>query len=88
MAEPYDVAIGKAAPGATYPSIYVVGWYRNAYGIWRSTDDAETWTNIGPFPFGSLDEIVVIAASEDVFGEVYVAFQGSGWGVGKVRAGP
>jgi photosystem II stability/assembly factor-like uncharacterized protein len=88
MAEPYDVAIGKAAPGGSYPSIYVVGWYRNAYGIWRSTDDAATWTNIGPFPFDSLDEIVVIAASQDVFGEVYVAFQGSGWGVGRVRAGP
>jgi hypothetical protein len=87
MAEPYDVALGKAAPGASYPTIFVVGWYRNTYGIWRSTDDAMTWTNIGPFPFASLDEIVVIAASQDVFGEVYVAFQGSGWGVGRVRAG-
>ena len=80
MAEPYDVAAGMAAPGADYPTIYVVGWYRGVYGIWRSVDNTVTWTNIGPFPFGSVDEVVVIAASPDVYGEVYVAFQGSGYG--------
>jgi hypothetical protein len=83
MAEAHDVALGKAAPGAGYPAIYVVGWYRGAYGIWRSVDDAATWTNVGPFPFGSVDEIVVLKASLDVQGELWVAFQGSGWGVGR-----
>jgi photosystem II stability/assembly factor-like uncharacterized protein len=88
MAEVHDVALGKAADGARYPTIYVVGWYRGRYGIWRSTDDAATWTDIGPFPFESVDEITAVAASQDVFGEVYVAFQGSGWGVGRVRPRP
>lgn len=80
FAEPYDIALGKAAPGQNYPAIYVVGWYNDVYGIWRSIDDAATWTNIGPFPFNSVDQIGVIAASQDVFGEIYFAFQGSGWG--------
>lgn len=88
MAEPYDVAVGRSADGARYPAIYVVGWYRGRYGIWRSTDDAATWTDIGPFPFDSVDEVTAIAASQDVFGEVYVAFQGSGWGVGRLRHRP
>jgi photosystem II stability/assembly factor-like uncharacterized protein len=86
MAEPYDVALGKAAPGRTYPTIYVVGWYNNVYGIWRSTDDTATWMQIGPHPFNSIDEVNVIAASQDVYGDVYVAFQGSGWGYGKLKA--
>lgn len=45
--EPLAVGLGSVAPGHTYPSIYVVGWYsptntRNTstYGIWLSTDDA------------------------------------------------
>jgi hypothetical protein len=86
IAEPYDVALGKAAPGQTYPAIYVVGWYNNVYGIWRSTDNCATWTQIGPFPFDSVDEINVIAASQDTYGDVYVAFNGSGWGYGYIQA--
>jgi hypothetical protein len=84
IAEPYDVALGKAAPGGSYPAIYVVGWYNNVYGIWRSDDNATTWTKIGAFPLNSLDEINVIAASQDVYGDVYVGFNGSGWAYGKL----
>jgi hypothetical protein len=45
--EVHAVGFGAIAPGETYPSIYVVGWYsptnsiNNAtYGIWLSKDDA------------------------------------------------
>jgi hypothetical protein len=79
IAEPFDVALGMALPGRAYPTIYVAGWYQGSWGIWRSTDGASTWTQIGPFPCGSLDEINVLKASTDVYGELYVAFQGSGW---------
>jgi len=85
IGEPYDVAIGKEAPGQAYPAIYVVGWYEGAYGIWRSIDNASTWTSIGEFPYGSLDQINVLKAATDVYGEVYAAFQGSGWARGSVR---
>lgn len=40
------LGFGHAAPGKTYPAIYVVGWYSSdnnindaVYGIWRSIDD-------------------------------------------------
>jgi hypothetical protein len=85
MAEPYDLAAGKAAPGQTYPALYVTGWFNGAYGIWRSTDSAATWTNIGTFPFGSLDQVVIMGASQDTFGAVYLGFQGSGWGYGALH---
>lgn len=45
--EPLAVGYGSVAPGHSYPSIYVAGWYsptnnRNTatYGIWLSVDDA------------------------------------------------
>ena len=45
--EPRAVGFGIAAPGHSYPAIYVTGWYsptndRNTatYGIWKSIDDA------------------------------------------------
>jgi hypothetical protein len=80
FAEPYDVALGKAAPGQSYPAIYVVGWYSGSYGIWRSTDATVTFVSTGTFPCNSVATINVIAASPDVYGELYFAFQGSGWG--------
>jgi hypothetical protein len=94
IAEPYDVAAGKAAPGHTYPAIYFAGWYRPTtsapweYGIWRADDfdtspGDPTWINVGPFPVDSLDEVNVLAASQDVFGEIYTAFSGSGWAQGR-----
>jgi hypothetical protein len=57
-----------------------VGWYNLDYGIWRSIDNAATWKRLATFPFGSLDLINVVAASLDALGEIYFAFQGSGWG--------
>jgi hypothetical protein len=79
IAEPFDVAVGQAAPGRADPAIYVAGWWRGVWGIWRSLDDAVTWEQLGPFPLDSLDEINVLRAATDVYGELYVAFQGSGW---------
>jgi hypothetical protein len=45
--EPLSIGFGHAAPGMTYPAIYVVGWYSAdnsvndaEYGIWQSVDDA------------------------------------------------
>jgi hypothetical protein len=80
--EPYDVAVGKVAPGQSYPAIYVPGWYNGVWGIWRSIDNATTWTNLGSYPLNSLDEINTIAANQDVYGRIYVGFQGSGWAYG------
>jgi len=85
IGEPYDVAVGAPAPGQTYPAIYVAGWYNNAWGVWRSTDNTATWQQIGPEPSGSLDMITAMRAATDVYGEVYVSFQGSGWARGTLR---
>ena len=70
---------GAAAPGQSYPSIYIVGYVNNAYGIWQSTNDAQSWTQIGTYPNNSLDEIKTISGDPNVYGQVYIGFAGSGY---------
>jgi hypothetical protein len=67
-----------ATPGG-YPSIYIVGYVNTVYGIWQSNDDAKSWTQIGQYPEGSLDTIRTIAGDPNIYGQVYVGFQGSGY---------
>jgi hypothetical protein len=56
-----------------------VGWVNGTYGVWQSDDDAQTWTSLGTWPNGSLDEVKTIAGDPNTYGEVYVGFGGSGY---------
>ena len=70
---------GAAAPGQSYPAIYIVGYVNNVYGIWQSTNNAQSWTNIGTYPLGELDQITTISGDPNTYGEVYVGFSGGGY---------
>ena len=72
---------GAAAPGQSYPSIYIVGYVNSVYGIWQSTNNAQSWTQIGTYPNNSLDTIKTISGDPNIYGQVYVGFQGSGYAV-------
>ncbi len=74
-----DVAFGKAAKGASYPTIFISGRVGGEYGIWRSIDNAGSWQRLAEFPVGRLDQVTVLGADPDVFGRVYVGYMGSGW---------
>lgn len=73
-------AFGFGAPRnrGGYPTIFIAGRVGGQYGLWRSSDQGATWTSIGKFPIGSLDQIRAIDGDKDVFGRVYVGFAGSG----------
>ncbi|WP_169805752.1 WD40/YVTN/BNR-like repeat-containing protein, partial [Novosphingobium rosa] len=45
-----DVAFGKAAKGAAYPTIFISGRVDGRYGIWRSVDNAGSWQLVADFP--------------------------------------
>lgn len=74
-----DVAFGKAAIGAAYPTIFISGRVAGEYAVWRSVDNAVTWQRLVDFPLGTLDQVSVVGADPDVFGRVYVGYTGSGW---------
>ncbi|MEJ2415854.1 MAG: exo-alpha-sialidase, partial [Exilibacterium sp.] len=38
------VGLGKAAPGATYPAVYIWGDINDVRGLYRSNDEGRTWT--------------------------------------------
>jgi photosystem II stability/assembly factor-like uncharacterized protein len=73
---------GKVAAGSIYPTIFISGEVNNQYGLWRSTDNAVRWSKISDYPLGSLDNIQDIDGDKDVFGRLYLAFGGSGFGYG------
>ncbi len=74
-----DIAFGKAAKGAAYPTIFLSGRVAGEYGIWRSVDDTTTWQRLVDFPVGTLDQVSAVGADPDVFGRVYLGYVGSSW---------
>ena len=77
--EVLDFGFGAPAHPGEYPSIYIVGWVNNIYGIWQSDDEASSWAQIGLWPNDSLDTIKTITGDPDIYGQVYVGFTGSGY---------
>ncbi|WP_457107428.1 WD40/YVTN/BNR-like repeat-containing protein [Methylobacterium sp. P5_C11] len=77
-----DIAFGRPDL-AGHPTIFISGRLNDEYGLWRSIDDGESWTKIGAFPVGTLDQVTVLGADADHFGRVYVGYVGSGFMVGE-----
>lgn len=75
----WQVALGKAASGQSYPAIYVYGLLTgdNKWGIFQSVDGGTTFNRISYYPYGIFDIPYDMAASWDVFGSVYVGFSGN-----------
>ncbi|WP_395408455.1 WD40/YVTN/BNR-like repeat-containing protein [Pseudoduganella sp. UC29_106] len=73
------VALGKAAPGATYSAaIYVVGVVNGQWGVYRSDDGGASWTrfNDDAHQYGGIG---VMAADQNIYGRIY--FSGTGRGL-------
>jgi hypothetical protein len=88
VTEVWDIAFGAPAPEHDYPAIYIVGRVSDELGIWRSIDEATTWVKLSTItPFNHIDAISGIEANKDVFGEHYLSFGGSGFGIGEYALG-
>ncbi len=80
--EVFDFGFGAPQTTGGYPTIYIVGFVNNQYGVWRSTDNAQTWTQVGLWPLNSLDQIVAVSGDMNQYGRVYIGFSGSGYAYG------
>jgi hypothetical protein len=73
------VGFGKAAPGARYHALYLIGTVNGVTGIFRSVDGGNTWKRINDdrTRFGGTVG-GVITGDPEVFGRVYVGSNGRG----------
>ena len=73
------VSFGMAAPGQSYPAIFISGRVTNVDGIFRSDDQGASWVRINDnqHQFG-LASIHVFCADPRIFGRVYFGTEGRG----------
>lgn len=89
VVDPWRVAIGKAAPGAAYHAVYLWGRVKvdgtDVEGLFRSLDAGATWQRINDdaHRYGRLN---ALAADPLEFGTVYLAPEGRGVVIGKLKA--
>jgi BNR/Asp-box repeat len=83
-----------AANGATYPTLYIVGWIwidgQWKWGVHYSTNADQalpTFTTITGYPNGNLDYIQDLSADPNFFGQLIVGFGGSGWSLATTEGG-
>jgi hypothetical protein len=73
-----DFGFGMAAPGKTYPSIYLYGSVSSVLGVWRSDDNCATWVKLSnAWPNNNIDEVRVCGGDLNVYGRCWVGFAGS-----------
>lgn len=72
-----QAAVGKSAPGKTYPAIYIYGTVSSVTGFFRSDDQGATWVRINDdlHNFGGVNDI---EADQNIWGRVYIATSGRG----------
>jgi photosystem II stability/assembly factor-like uncharacterized protein len=77
ITEIHAFGFGKAAPGRTYPGLYLAGTIRGQPGIFRSIDEARSWVRINDDQH-QWGLILQIAGDPRIYGRVYVGTHGRG----------
>jgi len=74
------LGVGKAAPGASYQALYLIGTVQDVTGVFRSTDGGATWVRVNDdaHQWGSIGGPAVITGDPDTYGRVYVGTNGRG----------
>ncbi|MFC7980976.1 cellulose binding domain-containing protein [Streptomyces sp. NPDC057336] len=72
------VGFGKAAPGASYQTLYTSAEIAGVRGIFRSTDQGATWTRVNDDAHQWGWTGAAITGDPRVYGRVYVATNGRG----------
>jgi photosystem II stability/assembly factor-like uncharacterized protein len=74
------LGFGKAAPDASYQSLYLLGTVKNVTGAFRSTDKGASWVRVNDdaHQWGAIVSVGVIAGDPDTYGRVYIGTNGRG----------
>ncbi|PNG19688.1 sialidase family protein [Streptomyces cahuitamycinicus] len=74
----YTLGFGKAAKGASYPAVYMVGSTETITAVYRSDDEAKSWTRINDDRHQWGWTGAAITGDPRVYGRVYIATNGRG----------
>ncbi|MFE6199079.1 WD40/YVTN/BNR-like repeat-containing protein [Streptomyces sp. NPDC057838] len=74
----YTLGFGKAAEGASYPALYMVGSTGSITAVYRSDDEARTWVRVNDDRHQWGWTGAAITGDPRVYGRVYVATNGRG----------
>ncbi|MFK7757784.1 MAG: T9SS type A sorting domain-containing protein [Flavobacteriales bacterium] len=77
--EVLNVAVGKAASEADYPTIFIQGRVGGVFGYFMSTDKGVSWESLGQYPVGIYDVAKVLEADMNIYGRLFVGFGGNGF---------
>ncbi|MFE9741290.1 RICIN domain-containing protein [Streptomyces sp. NPDC006477] len=74
------LGFGKAAPGASYQALYLIGTVKDVTGVFRSTDKGATWLRVNDdaHQWGAIGGVGVVTGDPDTYGRVYVGTNGRG----------
>ncbi len=77
VSEGYGLGLGKAAPGHSYPALYLSGLVGQKKGFYRSDDIGRSWARINDdaHQFGSVN---LVEGDPRVYGRVYLGTGGRG----------
>jgi hypothetical protein len=80
----YGVGLGKAAPGAKYPTVFLSGQVEGTKGVFMSTDEGTHWVRVSDddHQYGTVN---LVEGDPRVFGRVYLGPTGRGIVVGEPR---
>ncbi|AGL18899.1 cellulose binding domain-containing protein [Actinoplanes sp. N902-109] len=73
-----NVAFGKAAPGASYPAVFLVGVVDGVDGVFRSDDAGASWVRINDAQHQYGNSGDALAGDPRVYGRVYLGTNGRG----------
>lgn len=74
------LGFGKAASGASYQALYLIGTVKDVTGVFRSTDKGATWLRINDdaHQWGAIGSLGIITGDPDTYGRVYIGTNGRG----------
>lgn len=75
-----SVGIGKEAPGALYPTIFIYGTVNGIIGIHRSTNEGATWVRVNDdaHEYGGPANGGFVVGDMNIYGRVYMSTAGRG----------
>ncbi|MGI4791948.1 MAG: WD40/YVTN/BNR-like repeat-containing protein [Janthinobacterium lividum] len=78
VTEGYALGSGKAAPGKTYPALYLAGTVGGVKGVFRSDNSGATWVRINDdqHQYGWIGQVVI--GDPRLYGRVYLGTNGRG----------